>query len=199
MKGLILLVICLASSARGQQFPSEFWHEGKIVLETGDTLTGSIKYDLTNDLVQFSQNNKLESFSARKMTFFEIFDQTSRRYRQFYAIPYVTSGAYKAPVLFELLAEGKMTLLCRESVEYRSYSNSFYSYGMYSRLVLVYHYFMLKEDGNIEPFVGKRNDLLALMDPHSEKVQKYIKVNKLDVTERPEFIQIVNYYNSLYK
>lgn len=199
MRFLILLALCFSGAARGQQFPFEYWHEGKVVLESGDTLSGSIKYDLQNDLVQLSKGGKLESYSARKMTYFEIFDQTIRRYRQFYSIPYVTSGDYKAPVIFELLTEGKMTLLCRESVEYRSYSNAFYSYGMSTRLVLVYHYFMLNENGSIEPFDGKRNDLLRLMGQHSDQVEKYIKANKLDLTDRNEFVQIVLYYNSLFK
>ena len=197
MKGLLLLVLFVAAAARGQQFPFEYWHDGKIVLETGDTLKGSIKYDLQNDLVQFSANGKHESFSARKMTYFEIFDQTAKRFRNFYSIPYNTSGAYKAPVIFELLAEGKMTLLCRESLEYRSYSNTYY--GMSSRLVLVYNFFLLKEDGSIEPFIGKRNDLVRLMGPHGEQVEKYIKANKLDLADRNEFVQIVTYYNSLFK
>jgi hypothetical protein len=198
MKGLLIVLgSCMSLLVYGQQFPFEYWHDGKVVLETGDTLKGSIKYDLQSDLVQFSKGGKLESFTARKMTYFEIFDQTSRHYRQFYSIPYATSGAYKAPVIFELLTEGKMTLLCRESVEYRSYSNSFYSYGTSTRLVLIYNYYMLQENGNIEPFIGKRNDLLRLMGNESIKVEKYIKANKLDITDRNEFTQIVQYYNSL--
>ncbi len=199
MKVLVLLAVLLAGMAHGQQFPFEYWHDGTLVLETGDTLKGSIKYDLQNDLIQFSKSGRLESYTARKMTYFEIFDQTIRKYRQFYSIPHVTSGAYKAPVIFELLTEGKMTLLCRESVEYRNYSNPFYSYGMSSRLVLVYHYFLLKENGSIEPFEGKRNDLLRLMGPYSEQVEKYMRSNKLSIDDRNEFVQTVQYYNSLFR
>ncbi len=195
---ILVLVFGISGVALGQQFPFEYWHDGKVVLENGDTLQGSIKYDLQSDLVQFSRGNKLESYTARKITFFEIFDQTVKRYRQFYTIPYAVSGAYKAPVLFELLTEGKMTLLCRESVEYRSYSNSFYSYGMSTRLVLVYHYFLLKENGSIEPFDGKRADLVRLMGDKGQLVEKYMKSNKLDLTDRNEFVQIVQYYNSLF-
>lgn len=195
---ILVLVFGISGVAVGQQFPFEYWHDGKVVLESGDTLQGSIKYDLQSDLVQFSRGNKLESYTARKLTFFEIFDQTVKRYRQFYTIPYAVSGAYKAPVLFELLTEGKMTLLCRESVEYRSYSNSFYNYGMSTRLVLVYHYFLLKENGSIEPFEGKRADLVRLMGDKGQLVEKYMKSNKLDLTDRNEFVQIVQYYNSLF-
>lgn len=199
MRGVVLLVLCLSGAVHAQHFPFEYWHEGKIVLEGGDTLKGNIKYDLQNDLIQFSVGNKLESYTARKLSYFEIFDQTVKKYRQFYAIPYAVSGAYKAPVLFELLTEGKMTLLCRESVEYRSYSNSFYSYGMSTRLVLVYHYFLLNENGSIDTFDGKRADLLKLMGDKSNQVEKFIRSNKLDLSDRNEFVQIVHYYNSLYK
>ena len=197
--GLFLMLIVHGVAGYAQKFPSEFWHEGKVVLETGDTLKGSIKYDLQSDLIQFSTGTTLDLFTARKLTFFEIFDQTSKRYRQFYSIPYTTSGAYKAPVFFELLTEGKMTLLCRESLEYRTTSSSFYSYGTSSRLVLVYNYFLLNDSGNIEPFVGKRNDLVALMGNKGPLVEKYMKANKLDLTDRSEFVQVVMYYNSLSK
>lgn len=201
MRGLLLLSLMVVGSAHGQsnqKFPFEYWHDGKVVLESGDTLTGSIKYDLQNDLVQLSSNGRLESYTARKMTYFEIFDQTTRRYRQFFSIPYITSGAYKAPVIFELLSEGKMTLLCRERVEYRSYSNSFY-YGMSTRLILVYQFFLLNEDGSVLPFEGKRADLVRLMGNQGSQVEKYIRTNKLDVTDRTEFTQIVQYYNSIAK
>ena len=194
---IFILPILCGLPCYAQQFPSEFWHEGKIVLESGDTLKGSIKYDLQNDLLQFAKEGRLESFTARKVVFFEIFDVTIKRYRQFFSIPYTTSAAYKAPVIFELLAEGKFTLLCRESIEYRSYSNSFYNYGTQTRLVLVYHYFLLKEKGLIEPFVGKRADLIDLMGKNGSLVEKYMKVNKLKLTDRNDFTQIISYYNSL--
>lgn len=199
MKRVVLLMALLISGITGhcQKFPSEFWHDGKVVLEAGDTLKGSVKYDLQSDMVQYSTGNNLELYTARKLTYFEIFDETSKRYRHFYSIPYAATGAYKAPVLFELLAEGKMTLLCRESIEYRSYSSSFYTYGSSSRLVLVYSYFLLNEGGAIEPFIGKKADLLALMGNKSKLVEKYMKVNKLNVTDRTEFVQIIQYYNTL--
>jgi hypothetical protein len=89
-------------------------------------------------------------------------------------------------------------LLCRESVEYRSYSNSFY-YGMSTRLILVYQFFLLNEDGSVQPFEGKRADLIRLMGNQGNQVEKYIRTNKLDITDRNEFTLIVQYYNSISK
>jgi hypothetical protein len=197
--GLLLVLLMAFSGAIAQRFPSEYWHEGRLVLEDGDTLRGNIKYDLQSDLILLDQKNKLESFTARKVVYFEIFDKLSRRYRQFYSLPYSTSGAYKAPVFFELLCEGKMTLLCREALEYRTYPSSFYYYGSNTRLVLVYKFFLLTERGNIEPFLGKRSDLIYMMGNQGDQVEQYAKKNKLGIEEKYEFAQIVDYYNSFFK
>lgn len=184
-------------SVQAQKFPSDFWHEGKIVLETGDTIQCNIKYDLQTDIIQSERDGRLESYTPRKAVFFEIFDKTVKRYRAFYSLPYSATGQYKAAVFFELLAEGKMTLLSRESIEFRNYPSSFYYYGSTSRMVLVNKYFLLKENGTIEAFTGKRNDLLDLMGRQQEAVQKYIKANKLSIENKYQFADIVKYYNSL--
>ncbi len=197
--GGILFFILFTVAANAQQFPSDLWHEGKIILEEGDTLKGNVKYDLQNDLLQYEKANGLESYTARKVLYFEIFDKTVKRYRQFYSLPYITSGQYKAPVFFELVSEGKMTLLCREALEYRSYPSSFYYYGSTNRLVLVNKFFFLNEKGVIEPFNGKKGDLIYLMGNMGDPVEKYMKTNKLNIDQKYEFAQIVDYYNSLFK
>ncbi|HNP94759.1 MAG TPA: hypothetical protein PKJ63_03995 [Cyclobacteriaceae bacterium] len=184
--------------AAAQEFAFEYWHEGTIVLESGDTLKGSVKYDMQTDLVQIQIDNKLETYTARKVLFVEIFDRTIKRYRRMYSLPFNTSGEYKAPVFFELLEEGKITLLCREALEYRTYSSSFYYYSNYSRLTIVYKYFLLKENGDIVQFVGKRNDWLDLMNDRRDEVQKFARDNRLDFDEKYHLKRIIAYYNSLF-
>ena len=194
----LFMLIALSTVAIAQQFPSDLWHEGKIVLLEGDTLKGSIKYDLQQDLLQYSiADQRTTAYSARKVLFFEIYDATVRKYRQFYALPFTTTAGYRAPVFFELLEEGKMTLLSRESVEYRTYSSP-YIMGSYSRLVLVYKYYFLDEHGNISEFTGNKNDFLNLMNKKSDEVEKYIKANKLRYDDKYDFAKIVAYYNSLF-
>lgn len=195
---LPVLLIFFCADAAAQKFPSDLWHEGKIVLLEGDTLRGSVKYDLQQDLVQYGvANERTTAFSARKVLFFEIFDNSVRRYRQFFALPFTTTSGYKAPVFFELLEEGKMTLLSRESVEYRTYNSPYYM-GSYSRLVLVHKYYFLDDKGNISEFTGNKNDLIQLMKNKGDEVEKYIKTNKLRHEDKHDFTRIVAYYNSLF-
>lgn len=197
---ILLFLLISAGVSSAQQFPFEFWHEGKIVLESSDTLKGLVKYDLQNDLLQLKRANQLESYSARKVLFFEIFDQSAKRYRAFYSLPYSQNNTYNTPTFFELLAEGKLTVLTREKLEYRTVSSSFYYYGTYTRLVLVHTYFLLKPNGKIEEIPNpKRNDWLALMENKTDEVKSFAKENRLDFDDKYELIRIVEYYNSLFQ
>lgn len=202
-----LLLIFVSPIVRAQVFPFEIWHDGKIILDTGDTLRGQVKYDL-QDLLQIKHDQRLESFSARKVLLFEIFDQSYRRYRQFYSLPYSENGSYKTPVFFEVLTEGKITVLSREKVEMRSNNYSPYSPygGLYSgypgyygtRRVLVNTYFLLKENGNIESFSGRKNDWYDLMDNRANEVHDFVKDNKLSFDKKYDVKQIIEYYNSFF-
>jgi hypothetical protein len=196
---LFFIYFLIAYAGQAQQWPSELWHDGKVVLLEGDTLKGKIKYDLNQDLVQFTYPDlRIEAFTARKVLFFEIFDATVRKYRQFFALPYSATSSYKTPVFFELLEEGKMTLLVRESLQYKTYSSPYYYGGSYSRVVLVYTYFFLEETGDIKEFMGNKNDLLDLMGKRSEEVERYMKSNKLKFDDKYDLAKIVAYYNSLF-
>lgn len=197
--GIFVLVVLLwAQVSKAQQWPFELWHDGKIILVTGDTLTGQVKYDIQQDLVQFNdQKNVVEAFTPRKVLFFEIFDNTAKRYRNFFALPFAATGNYRTPIFFELLVEGRMTLLSREALEYRTFSSPYY-YGSFTRLVLVYKYYLMEESGNISEFIGKKNDLLSLMGRKADDVDKYIKKNRLRIEDPSDFARTVAYYNSLF-
>lgn len=197
LPAVIALLAVMPGFSDAQPWPSELWHDGKLVLVEGDTLKGQIKYDLQQDLIQYVHSDRrTEAFSARKILFFEIFDTSVRKYRQFFALPYTNSTGYKAPIFFELLVEGKLTLLARESIEYRTYSSPYYL-GSYSRQILVNKYFFLDEDGNINDFNGSKADLLDLMGKKADDVEKYMKTNRLRYDDKYDFARIVAYYNSI--
>jgi hypothetical protein len=67
----------------------------------------------------------------------------------------------------------------------------------YSRLVLVHRYFLMNEKGDIDPFTGKKHELLDMMGKNADAVEKYIRANRLKVEEKSDFARIITYYNSL--
>ncbi len=205
MRKLFLLTMLLVSLhiAKAQQFSFELWHEGKAVLESGDTLRGILKYeqsqDYKGDLLQVKIRGQLQSYSPRKILFFEIFDSSAKRYRQFYSLPYSENNTYKSPVFFELLCEGKITVLYREKLEYRTTSSPYAYYGTTTRLVLVNVYYLLKPDGTITDFTGRKSDWLRLMDGREKEVKGFAKDNRLEFDNKYELARIIEYYNSIVK
>lgn len=200
MRGSVIgLFLLITLNLTAQRWPTELWHEGKIVLDTGDTLKGLVKYDLQQDLLQFNDQKKVvEAYTARKVLLFEIFDNTVSQYRTFYALPFSATSGYKTPTFFELLTEGKMTLLSRESLQYKTYSSPYFYYGSYSRLEMVYVFYFLEENGEIVPFQGKKADLLGMMGRYRQDVDKFIRKNRLQIDEKQDFTRIVSYYNSFF-
>lgn len=200
----ITITFCflLALSTAFAQFPSEIWHDGKLVLTQGDTLKGLIKYDLETDLIQFSKDKKtIQTFTARKLLHFEIFDEISKTYRDFYVLPYNVSGNYNAPIIFELVFEGrKITLLSREAIEYQVTNYPYSVAGSYTQLVLVYTHFFLTDEGKIIEFDDKRKTLYRdIMSDRSSEIKKFIKNNRLKVDRRVDLLKTVAYYNSLFE
>jgi hypothetical protein len=197
-KCFLFLFGVVSMAAQAQQYSFELWHEGKVILETGDTIKGLVKYDIQSDLLQVKRNDQLETYTSRKVLTFEIFDALAKRYRQFYSLPYSPNNTYKTPVFFELLCEGKITVLAREKLEYRTTSSPYYYYGTFTRLVLENQYYLLKPNGVIEDFAGRKNDWLALMENKDREVREYARANRFDFDQKYDLTRIVEYYNSLF-
>lgn len=195
---LIFILSFDINQAISQRWPFEYWHEGKVVLESGDTLKGKIKYEIDKDLIELDQKGAFQSLTSRKVVFYEILDATSGRYRQFYSVPYSPNGGYKSPSFFELLSEGKLTLLAKEALETRSYSSGYY-YGTVSRVVLVNKYFVLDDKGNINPFSGKKPELLELMKNREDEIRKFMKSASVNLDYKPDMARTFAYYNALFK
>ena len=197
MKFCIAVGLLLFSlSANAQYFPSEHWHEGYLVTSEGDTLKGLLKYDLPNDLVQIEYRSRIQTYSSRKMTFFEIFDGVTENYRKFYSIPYNVNLDYKVPRLFEMLYLGELSLLARETEVQEAISPaSTQIYG--TRRRLTHRFFFVDVNSKITPFSTKRNELLDIMAPKSGQIKSYIKNNKLRLDRIPDLVRITAFYNSI--
>jgi len=190
-----LLYLC-SLSAVSQEFPSEIWHNGKMVLVSEDTLVGKIKYDLTRDIVQVEVRDNTFTYSAQKIFFFEIFDKTTESYREFYVLPYGLVTSYKAPVIFEVLVRGNITLLSREFIGIKNVQNP-YSFGSYSQKILEYYYYFLDREGSITKFTTKKRDLFTITAKKQDQVMEFMKANKLNHESRNDLVRIINFYNSL--
>ena len=191
-----------------QQFPSDLWHPGLVVTNQGDSIKGNLKYDFENQSIQLDDGETLKAFNVNNLFFFEIYDETIRDHRQFYSLMYEVGYEYSIPVLFEMVINGKLSLLLRERIVSESTQSSFPSYYAYSMMPrfsnnsgyvnkIKYDYFFLDNDGNILKFKGKKKELYNLMNDQYEKVKSYISNNKINLKRMSDLARVVSFYNQI--
>ena len=206
MRKLYFLLLLLSNYGLAQQFPSDIWHKGILVTNEGDTIEGDLKYDFESQSIQLDNGETLKAFNVNNLFFFEIYDNTIRDYRQFYSLMYEVGYEYSVPVLFEMMIEGKISLLLRERIvaeTNQSYFPSYYSYGImpsfsnnYGYVNKVkYDYFFLTDDGKIHMFKGRKKDILALMEDKYTVMKEYISKTKISLKKMSDIARVVNYYN----
>lgn len=204
LKRFIVFILFLSGSLtlNAQDLPNEMWHPGQIVLEEGDTLRGQIQYDFKTNLVQLAIDNKIKTFSSQQVLFLSFHCQFFKRYRYFYSIPYRLKGSMNVPVFFEILAEGRLTLMAREYVVVESINR--YGNPMYrplgvggTREILTYDYYLLTDNGDINLYLEKKKDLLPYFGRLEDEMSKYIRKNKLKVDKQQDLVRIINYYNEI--
>ena len=202
IKKTILLFPFLMISTLGwsQEFSSRTFHKGWLVTDENDTISGTLKYDMDANAVQVVVGEKrIKTYSSKDILYFEIYDGVLKSYRQFYAIPYAIRSNYKAPIIFEVLYEGPLSLLVREKIIITTdpYSQSYYNSPSVSRESLSFTYYFVDTKGKMTLFSGKKAHLYEIMFKKAEKVKTYIKTNKLDADEMRDLVRITAFYNSL--
>ena len=198
----LVLFMLVGTQVVGQNFPSEMWHKGQMVLVNEDTLLGKLKYDMEREIVQVQTAEKFYTFSSKQIFYFEIFDETVEFQRRFYTIPYGLVSNYKTPVIFEVLLEGNISILAREKIGVKTSQLNSYSYryspnSTYSREVLTYDYYFVDKTGNITQYSMKKKDLLYVLRKREGAVNKFIKANNLHVDRRSDLIRIISFYNGI--
>lgn len=197
ISAFFVLIFC---TGYAQDFPSELLHEGKVTLLNGDTLSGKIKYDLENDLIQIVYKGTIQTYSARKLLYFTIFDESVDMFRTFYSIPYEIEPNYERPLLFEVLFEGQLSLLAREQIITETvpqYSYAYRSSFNMTRTKLAYEFYFLDQKGNFIKYELKKPQLYELMSRKEPQIKNYIKKNKLKTDSRRDLVRITAYYNAL--
>ncbi|AZQ62140.1 hypothetical protein EI427_07805 [Flammeovirga pectinis] len=187
-----------------QDFPSEFWHAGEVDLTNGSSLKGRIKYSLEEEVesIQVIVNGVIKSFGAQNVASFEILDKLTKRQRVFYSLPFKRSKGYVKNHFFELLEEGEPYILfTREriaEVSETSYDPYWGSNFNTRRKILVYDFYLMDMYAEMRQVdTRKLETMLAYFGKYKDKIEAFIKINKLDYKDREDFLQIVRYYDVL--
>ncbi len=200
---IIILFFIGLSPVASQDLPNEMWHPGMIVLDSEDTLRGEIQYDFESNLLQYSQDKRIRTFTSQNVLYFSFHCQFFKRFRYVYSLPYQLKGRMNVPIFFEILAEGRITLMSREYVVTESnnrFGNPMYSSRAFSsREILTYDYYLLTENGDINRFSEKKKDLYPYFGRLEEKMKDYVKENRLHTDKQADLIKIIDHFNQISK
>lgn len=199
----LIFILGNLSYLQAQQFPQDYWHEGEVTLFDEQNFQGRIKYDLEKNNVQvtLTSNGSVKTYSSRNVESFEFIDAVIRMKRSFFTLPFQKSQGYESPMFFELLTDGKVALLNRETVILRQmpvYMYSTMAPTFTNVPVLIDNfYFLLKSEQRVIKFDEKKETILQVLSDKKEKIQEYLANNKVNFSRRQDLMQLLDYYNSL--
>lgn len=210
MKKLFFVSVCLVvlqiivPTAIAQNFSKEYWHKGEVYLFTEESVKGSIRYDLEQNNITIRTDNKLRSYNASQVEQFWIEDELQKRVRYFYALPQITKDDYRVLYFFELLAEGSITLLCRENFVVKQVGYySPYMWGGWtnggSYVVQEDDYFLLNNEGNVVDVEEDREAIMNLFGQKKDVMELYLIDHNNKLRNREDLLKMIRYYNEVYK
>ena len=206
--GLSLVTI----GAYAQRVDIQEWPKGRLVLTSGDTLSGPLTYHRTEDVVRItSPDGSIQAFAPVNVASFTVsdgrFSQTFKPYMWNRGNDY---SDYKAPSFFEQLNDGKFSLVKRETIVrrnmnaspmYAGYGRYYdpYGYGNNSRFVEQVQelFYLHTPDNNIVPLRKPKRDLEDVFGKKNKEMKAFISANRLDYDNARDLVLIVSHYNTI--
>ncbi len=186
-----------------QILPSDNWYNGFVVLKKGDTLEGTLKYNLDVNTVILKNPSGTSTIGANNIFLFQIADNEDKL-KTFYSLPYEVSARYKRDILFELMYEAPMTLMAREKISRETISTQdrYNPYNtnplFYTVEKLDYDFYFLDQEGLMIEFRDRsRKNLVKMLGFDKKAMDLYIRKNKLSIDKPAHLIKIAAYYNAI--
>lgn len=207
---LVFILISVAIHTVAQEFPGQQWHKGEIRFTDDTFRTGNIKYDLEHDAVQLQVRGRTETYSAQQVASFKIIYEKAKAYRYFFTLPYENKAGREIPKFFEVMVEGRVTLLAREYIATVSTGNNARfgrrrglndpynrNFGSLTRNVLAHRMYVVGLDGVIKALNPRRRDVLAALKGHNDELKDFIKDEELKIDRVNDMARLVGYYNAI--
>ncbi len=183
------------------------WYDGAIVLNDGTELAGAISY--SDDVVQVHSSNTIKAFSTLQVRHFTFFDSEMQERRNFVPIDRFVTGKSIKPSFYEMVCQGPITLLRKETVSYelanepykeRDLAHDTRSLQRFQHDVHIqkrdFDYFFLYE-GGLNPLRNFKKDIRPILTTHAPAVNRFIETNSLNTKAIKDQEKIITFYNQL--
>ena len=188
---LFFVFLGLSQIVYAQRFSPDYWHDGGVVLKSGDTLTGKLYYTLSDNSVQLEVACNKRFYKAFKLqsVFFEnVLDSTLRTV---YVYNYKLPNGYEQPQLFEpLYVDSIVSLLGRERLVFMAKGP-----GIGGGVEMGYDFYVKFKNGRIKYISPKKKEFLDAFPDEKKRLADFIKERKTDFNSLRDVKELVAFYN----
>ncbi|MEO0333979.1 MAG: hypothetical protein AAF223_20280 [Bacteroidota bacterium] len=173
------------------------WCTGKVTLDNDVVLEGKISYDLKFEALQVKTGDLVRTYTAENIVDFEIFDPIKYRHRKYVAVDHSMKEGYKRKTFFEVLSDGKITVLRKSKYVRRPrVTEEFRAPHIYLNAVCRHTYYVYHQEKftEIEDF---QTQVMPLMTSYQQEVNNYVQKCRLKLKEIHEQMRVINLYNQL--
>jgi len=182
----------IPEGVKGSPFFNDEFLIGTVYANNIKPFKAYLRYDAFNDEIQMKENKKiialLKSDSIKveiENKFFEIHD-------------YQDNDVFKKGFFISLTEGGIVRLLSKHSKVFIEGSRASNSYGADRPSAFKDETdYYLNINGTLTKIELKKKDILLKLGNKKKELENYISLNKLKLKKEYDFIQLVNFYNSL--
>lgn len=192
---LALLAFLFVANAQAQKaYPYRTtWYLGGITTKTGEEVGGELQFDWETNSLKLKKEETIKTFSPSNVEKFEFFDPQWKAQRHFVSLPFLAKKRrYASPIFFEVIYEGKVSVLMRE--------NDVEMVGLvkFKNMMRTPSECYLHTQGSTPVrFDGRSKSLYELLPNHQAKLDSFIARNRLNPYLLRDLLLIVEHYNSL--
>ncbi|MEM9325147.1 MAG: hypothetical protein AAGA85_05815 [Bacteroidota bacterium] len=170
----------------------ERWYDGFLVTTSQDTIRGELSYNMVTNMVKVRQEDRMRVFTSFQTFHYKLYDEPARRWRKFYSVAFPLKTNHETPILFELLAEGKLSLMARER-----WCHSRKNIKLEENGYIRKDYYFIDRAGAIAHPRRSRSGLLALMEDRKSDLTVFIRDNHLDLSNERDLRILTTHYNKI--
>jgi len=214
----LLLIIGLYHTSVAQNLNKYEWAKGEVILTNGDTLAGALSYYYKKEIIQVKgADGIIKTFSPVNVAQFQAFNEQKQLvqiFRPYRWQPNPVEDAFKTPAFFEVVTQGKYTLIKRSAYVIRN-ADPIPMYTLWGRyyepcttdnispqnndyqIALLNSYYLLTPENEIISLRKPKKNLEDLYRDKTSTMKAFIRWNKLSYDNPVALTHMVHHFNHL--
>ncbi|MES2734566.1 MAG: hypothetical protein V4714_22655 [Bacteroidota bacterium] len=203
VKKCLLLFIYLSffSSSTFANELDNIWHQGVVVLRSGDVFSGDVYYDYHTEVVQCKSGELTKAFAASQVKYFSFQDTEIASNRRFIPLVFQPKPGYRYESFFEVISTGTISLYRRHGARKHLMANpKFMQVNRelgFSNEIIGFDYYTKSQNGLKKIANFKKEFFPRIMKEYGTAIESFIHENRLRLYQQANQIIVLQYYNYL--